>query len=357
VIDFTKIKAVGALNVERLFDLWGVEYKNVNECELDFINSARGDRHYGACRYNFVKDIGSDFAAGCFSDDQFKALGPAFDARDFNLDASQQRMGFDIVGLTKMLFGCVNNAEAADRLARDLNTLHAISPIATISDEAIAQRKRALEQKKFKRVDFARSLLTHCVSYKGTLGETYLASRAIHLTGLDTVIRYHPSMQHEDNGVKSLFPALIFPIQNIPGGTVEGIHRIFLQDDGNGKAKVKNPKMALGTVKGNAIWFGEPSDRLYIAEGPENALSIYASGAKFVACSINAGNMSHVSIPETVTSLVICADRDKAGIEAARSTAAIKALEGMDIEFLYPELRKLANGKFADFNDILRNAK
>ena len=115
--------------------------------------------------------------------------------------------------------------------------------------------------------------------------------------------------------------------------------------------------MALGTVRGNAIWFGEPDDRLYIAEGPENALSIYASGAKFVACSFNAGNMSHVSIPETVTSLVICADRDKAGIEAARSTAAIKALEGMDIEFLYPELRKLANGKFADFNDILRNAK
>lgn len=355
--DFAKIKAIGALNVTRLLDHWGVEYKFISEAEIDFLNPVRNDKHFGSCRYNFIKDIGSDFAASALDERDFAALGEAFDKSDFNLDAAKTRMGFDIVGLTKMLFNCRTNADAANKLAHDLLTLNEQSPIATVSDEAIAQRKALAKHKKDKTVDFSRTLLEKCVSYKGTLGEVYLESRALKPVGVDKDIRYHAAMQHVTNGVKALFPALIFAIQQQPGGTVEGIHRIFLTHDGKGKANVPNPKMALGNVKGNAIWFGTPGKRLWVSEGPENALSLFCCGASFVACSINAGNLPYVTAPSCVETLIICADRDKAGVEAAKQALAIGQASGLDAQLLFPDKKKMPNGKWADFNDILRYGK
>jgi hypothetical protein len=355
--DFTHIKALGALNAERLLTEWGVEYKLINEAEIDIINSARGDKSFGACRYNMVKDIGSDFAAPTVDDSVFKSLGPTFDRSDFNLQASASRMGFDIIGLAKMLFNYPSNTAAAERLANDLERLDAVSPIARITEEAIAQRKALAEHKKAKKIDFARSLLEKCSSYKGTLGEIYLNYRGIKLTDLEGTIRFHSAVQHDDGGIKALYPTLVFPIQSIPNGTVEGIHRIYLQRDGRGKAPVTNPKMALGPVRGNAVWFGEPNEILYVAEGPENALSVYCSGAKFVACAINAGNMPNIAIPSIVRVLVICGDRDKAGIAAVKETVLRRELEGFTVQVLYPKKMVLPNGKYADFNDVLRAGK
>ena len=111
--------------------------------------------------------------------------------------------------------------------------------------------------------------------------------------------------------------------------------------------------MAIGEVKNNALWFGdEMAETLYIAEGPENALTIYQNGAALVACAINAGNMPNVQIPPLVTKIVLCGDRDRAGLLAIK--AGLNIYKKLNVSVLLPIEKKLKNGKYADFNDIAR---
>jgi len=65
--------------------------------------------------------------------------------------------------------------------------------------------------------------------------------------------------------------------------------------------------------------------------------------------------MPNLDIPRYVKELILCPDRDKAGISAARRSNEIynAGKRVSSVSILLPEKRKLANGKYCDFNDIL----
>jgi DNA primase len=112
---------------------------------------------------------------------------------------------------------------------------------------------------------------------------------------------------------------LIFRVSKLPETETMAAHRIYLKRDGSGKADVPAPKKALGAKQGNAIWFGTPGASLQVAEGPESALSVRACGYPFVACTIDAGNMGDIDVPDCVKEVVIIPDNDNAGrLGAAR---------------------------------------
>jgi DNA primase len=110
------------------------------------------------------------------------------------------------------------------------------------------------------------------------------------------------------------------------------VHRVFIKQDGSGKADIPNPKKALGDKQGNAIWFGTPGPTLYVAEGPESALSVRALGYSFVACTIDAGNMASLEVPEYVKSVVIIPDNDSAGKTAAAQLLIKLGCKGLKVQ-------------------------
>jgi len=353
--EYNKLKAIAVINIELLFNKWKLEYRKVTDNEFDIISPNRPDKNFGSVRFNVHRGLGADFAGVHYTQNDYSAVSTGFDRSDFDLPKNENiRYGFDIIGLCKLVHGCSTYREAAKILFANLKELQETNKLGGLTLEDIQKKKQQDELKKERKLNFAKTLANNCKSYKGTLGEVYLNSRNIFTSDHEDVMRYHPMMAIKE--LNRTFPTLLFIIKNTPSGLVEGVHRIYLNKEGTGKADIPNPKKALGTVKGNAIWFGTPCEKLYIVEGPENALSIANSGASFIACCISSGNMHNLTIPRYVKEIILCADRDKAGITAAR--VALKSYRGSArVSILLPEKHKLANGKFADYNDILRGIK
>lgn len=337
-------------NIERLFVLWELDYIKINNSEYDFLNPSRIDKNFGAVRFNVDKGLGADFANVAFNKDDFSSIGKNFDREDFGFAKNKAiSYGFDIIGLCQKVNGLASYREAAKTIKTQLGSLkNAIQ--APLDAHILREEKRAKD--KLERLSYAQKLLRYTVPYVGTVGEIYLKSRAIVLETPDSSIRFHPRIMCAE--AKRTFPALVFPIRQSPDSEITGIHRIYLDDTGLHKAPVTNSKMALGEVAGNGIWFGNPGEKLFIAEGPENALSLIVSGAEFVVCTISASNFPNIKIPRCVTKIVLCPDPDEAGMKAATRAKRNYSSAFRKVTIKFPKLIKLPNGKLADLNDVLK---
>lgn len=345
-----QLKEVALLNIQNLFHLWGIEYTKVNEVEYDFISKSRIDNHFGAVRFNVEKGLGADFASTTFTESDFNAIGAGFSREDFGFSKSKvASYGFDIIGLCQRIHGLDTYNQGYRQLASDLKQVEKISGVQKPDLDAHVKRIERNQADLKKKIDYALTILKWSKNYRGTIGEKYLNYRSIALIDHEKDMTFHGKIMCKDAG-KPL-PALLFAIRNLPETDVVGIHRIYIKEDGQGKADIANPKMAVGSVKGNAIWFGTPCDTLYIVEGPENALTLRLIGADFVACAVFAGNIPNLTIPDYVTKVVICPDRDKAGIAAANK--ALIAYNKKSPRVNLPKEKILKNGKYADFNDLL----
>lgn len=347
------IKEDALANIERLFILWGLKFIKISPEEYDFLNPTRIDKNFGAVRFNVKKGFGADFANVAFDEGDFNAVGKGFDRSDFGLSKNNNvRYGFDIIGLCQRVNKVSTYRESAKLLSDQLKTLDRVSPIVKADLDAHYNRKTKIEEEINKKITYAYKLLMYCKDFRGTLGEIYLQSRGIYLKGNYSTIRFHSQIY--DSETKKTFPCLVFPIQTEPLGTVKGIHRIYLDHDGMHKAPIEEPKKALGEAKGNAIWFGEPGDTLYIVEGPENALTLMVCGATFVCSTIFSSNFSELTIPKYVKKLVLCPDPDASGMRALDKAKKNYYMRRISVKM--PKKVFLPNGKLADFNDILAGA-
>jgi len=136
-------------------------------------------------------------------------------------------------------------------------------------------------------------------------------------------------------------------------GEVIGIQRIYLRGDGKGKADLPKAKLSLGTVAGGAIRLGEldPSGMVTVCEGPEDGLSLLSMIGGPVWVAAGASMLPVMRFPPCVRSVVIGADNDAAGEQAARKAAQAFAMRGLSVRIIYP-----AAG-FKDFNDELRGER
>lgn len=180
---------------------------------------------------------------------------------------------------------------------------------------------------------------------KGTPVETYLKSRGINCP-IPHSIRYVPKAFHPAG---LTFPMMLSAVAPWQGYPVMAVHRTFLQADGRGKAQLEPNKMSLGPIKGLSVHFGEPQDVLLITEGVETALSVHQATGIPTWAALSAGGMKALILPplHKVQRVIICADRDRVGIAAAKTAAERWALEGRSIGIAYP------SGQ-GDFNDMLQ---
>lgn len=177
----------------------------------------------------------------------------------------------------------------------------------------------------------------------GGPAEAYLISRGLRPAAAWTRLRA-AVLNYPDAGEHC---AIVAPVTGATG-SLEGIQRTFLTADGR-KVPVRDPKLSLGRVRGGAIRLGEPAAELLLCEGLEDGLSLAQElpGA-CVWAAPGAGMLAAMCLPPTVSSVIIAADNDAAGDQAAQWAGERFASEGRQVRIMRPE------PAYKDWNDQLR---
>ena len=178
----------------------------------------------------------------------------------------------------------------------------------------------------------------------GTIADVYLTGRSLTLLAGSPALRFRSDTPHPAGCRR---PAMIAKVTDAFGAIV-AVHRTYLQADGMGKAVVEPTKASLGRVMGGGIWIHAPATEIIVGEGIETA----ASAGQLLglpACSaVSAGNLATAMVlPECVRRVVIAADADVPGMQAATNAAARWRAEGRAVRIATPD------GLNVDFNDIL----
>jgi putative DNA primase/helicase len=182
----------------------------------------------------------------------------------------------------------------------------------------------------------------------GTPADRYLIARGLPGLAASSSLRFRPDCPHPEGG---RYPALIALVSD-PKGAPLAVHRTFITWDG-GKANVDPVKASLGPIWGGAIRLDDhdPNLPLAIGEGVETAGAAGVLLGLPVWAAISAGNLAKgLVLPSEARRLVIAADPDPSGRNAARDAWLRWRAEGRVVQIATPD-------GAGDFNDLLRARK
>lgn len=189
------------------------------------------------------------------------------------------------------------------------------------------------------------SLWRQTTPIAGTLAARYLAARGL-VGPYPSALRYLARCEHTETG--QWLPALVAAVTISLGGEVVALHRTYLALDGSGKADVTPVKKALGRIRGGGVRLAEPGLVLVIGEGVETCLSVQQATGLPCWAVLGASNMSNLVLPQPplAGTVIIAADRDPAGVQAAYAAAQCWQTEGRRVRVMLPPPDQ-------DFNDVL----
>jgi len=153
-------------------------------------------------------------------------------------------------------------------------------------------------------------------------------------------LRLHPALPYRVEGeTVGTWPAMVARL-SAPDGRMLALHRTWLTDEGR-KAPtpgaVKKLTPTAGPLAGACIRLAEPeAGRIGIAEGIETALAAScASGVPAVA-AYSAGALASWQWPASARRLVVFADADPAGVDAAEKLRQRARAAGLSINVMTP---------------------
>ncbi|GIW29046.1 MAG: hypothetical protein KatS3mg070_2409 [Meiothermus sp.] len=120
-----------------------------------------------------------------------------------------------------------------------------------------------------------------------------------------------------------------------PRGLV-GMHMTLLKPDGSGRLEKRLAKGSHPLGGAIRLYPLEASKPLALAEGIETALAVHQSTGWPVWACVSAIGLEQVQLPPEALEVVICADHDKAGLEAARKLARRLLSEGRRVRLATP---------------------
>jgi phage/plasmid primase-like uncharacterized protein len=194
-----------------------------------------------------------------------------------------------------------------------------------------------------------RRIVAESTSIDGTAADLYLQNRGL-MPPFPRDLRYHPNLWTMGRDGKLICSAaMVALVRRAPGGEICAVHRTFLTATGSKNPNVEKVKRMRGPYKGGALWPDQFADNLAIAEGIESALSYQQTFRLPTASALSASNLDDVAIPQSVTRLLIAADRDvhERGLKAAKDAARRLWRPGLHVRVQLPVGHK-------DFNDALR---
>jgi len=265
-------------------------------------------------------------------------------------DAATAEYG-DLLDLVRETCGLVDFRDVADEARRFLSlpqpdpapqqremSHRDDAPVAPLVDRPAAER--------------AQRLFRMTQSLAGTLADRYLRQRGILHASQLPALRFHPSCYYRDlvTGRTMSYPALIAAVTDA-AGAITGVHRTWLDPDGNGKAQVEDPRRALGSLLGNAVRFRmpvhDPVSVLAAGEGLESMLSLtHVIPELPMVSALTANHLAAFRLPAGCTRLYIAADADAAGRHGIERLSRRAQALGILPLVLAPEL--------GDFNEDLR---
>jgi hypothetical protein len=179
----------------------------------------------------------------------------------------------------------------------------------------------------------------------GTLADRYLTSRDLPGLAASPTLRYRADTPHPEGGR----PAAMIALVTNYGGAPIGVHRTYLARDGS-KTRAEPAKASLGPVWGGAIRLDSPRPDvpLVIGEGIESS----ASAGRLMGfpswAAVSAGNLAkRLVLPPEVRRVIIAADPDDAGRNAAHEAWLRWKGKGRDVQIALPDREG------CDFNDLL----
>jgi putative DNA primase/helicase len=128
--------------------------------------------------------------------------------------------------------------------------------------------------------------------------ETYLAGRKLALPAGDSVIRYVAD-------IGSRGPIMVSLMRDVVTDKPVAVHRTYLTDTG-----IKTCRKFLGPSRGAAIKLAPASNVLFVAEGLETALAVFAAGMNPIWAVGSAAAIGSLTVLENVAKLVILAEID-----------------------------------------------
>jgi hypothetical protein len=265
-------------------------------------------------------------------------------------DAATGQFG-DLLDLVRETCGLVDFRDVAYEARRFLNEPHPISASRLRGD---AQTDPPVDRPAGER---ARRLFRMTEPLDGTLADSYLRQRGILRASLHPALRFHPSCYYRDlaRGRTSCYPALIAAVTD-RSGVITGVHRTYLEcsgldPGGAGKARVDNPRRALGRLLGNAVRFRFPLQGpmpvMVAGEGLESILSLaHVMPEMPMVSALTANHLAAFRLPDGCQRLYIAADADAAGRHGIEGLSRRSQALGILPLVLSPEL--------GDFNEDLR---
>lgn len=188
-----------------------------------------------------------------------------------------------------------------------------------------------------------RQLWERCQDARGTLVDTYLRSRCIHVQNPPD-IRFQPRWRHLPT--RTEWPVMVSAVRDA-GGTLVALHRTYLRHDGMGKAGVEPAKMTLGPIGGCAVHLAPAGPHMIVAEGIESTLSAMVGAGLPAWAALSAGGIRKLILPPlpSASIVTIAADLDPVGISAARDAAQRWSAEGRTVRIATPP------APYTDWND------
>ncbi|EJC84144.1 hypothetical protein Rleg4DRAFT_5941 [Rhizobium leguminosarum bv. trifolii WSM2297] len=258
-------------------------------------------------------------------------------------DAATGQYG-DLLDLVREACGLVDFCDVAYEVRNFLSL-----PQLTLSESSDACEHRLCDRPNAER---ARRLFRITQPLAGTLADGYLRERGILRGSVHAALRFHPSCYYRDlvTGRATSYPALIAAVTD-SGGAITGVHRTWLDPNGDGKAKVEDPRRALGGLLGNAVRFhfsiSAPVTAMAAGEGLETMLSLVAvMPGMSTAAALTANHLAAFRLPLECRRLYIAADADAAGRHGIEGLSRRAQALGILPLVLAPEL--------GDFNEDLR---
>jgi hypothetical protein len=176
----------------------------------------------------------------------------------------------------------------------------------------------------------------------GTLVETYLVSRGLHIL-LPPTLRFQAGLKHPSGGI---WPAMVALVTRGADDAPIAIHRTFLGRDGANKAPVDPQKMMLGPCRGGVVQLGTRGDLLMVGEGIESCLAAMQATGNSAWAALSTSGLRTLDLPNQVREVVVLADGDDPGETAARDCALRWKREGRRVRIARPP-------QGLDFNDLL----
>jgi putative DNA primase/helicase len=159
--------------------------------------------------------------------------------------------------------------------------------------------------------DFCETFWVSCVSPAQTIAQAYLRSRGIYGDWAD--LRFHPSAPTSYEGSRTL-PAMVGLVRAADGCAI-GLHATHLRADGSSKAL--DHRLMFGAVGGGAVRLSTAAAEMAVGEGIETSAAFALLNDLPAWAGLSSGGLGRFEPPAIVRHLIVAADPDDAGMQAA----------------------------------------